>query len=126
MDYNQLIQPHEITVGDRIFTISKIPALEAQGIYSVLAKCISDNGVIGMTMLPWETIRKILSYVAFHNGDAKQMLNTDTMCNLAFKEDFGDLQQVIVAMIKENFGFFVDGKLLNLLVEGLQETASAS
>ena len=126
MDYNKLIQPKEIKIGDRLFTISKIPALEAQSIYSALAKSVTDNGIIGMTMLPWEVNRQILKYVVFNDNGIHVSLDSDVMCNDTFAKDFGDMQQVILAMIKENFSFFVDGKLLNLLVEELQEPASVS
>ena len=126
MNYEKFIQPKEITVGDRTFAISKIPAMEAMSIYSELAKAVSANGALGMTMLPSSVNKQILGYVALHDKDDIWVsLSTDSIINEIFRDDFGDLQQVIIEMVEENFGFFVSGKLLDKLVHRTLETESA-
>lgn len=126
MNYEKFIQPKEITVGDRTFAISKIPAMEAMSIYSELAKAVSANGALGMTMLPSSVNKQILGYVALCGKDGIWVsLSTDSIINEIFRDDFGDLQQVIIEMVEENFGFFVSGKLLDKLVHRTLETESA-
>ena len=126
MNYEKFIQPKEITVGDRTFAISKIPAMEAMSIYSELAKAVSANGALGMTMLPSSVNKQLLGYVALCDTDGIWVsLSTDSIINEIFRDDFGDLQQVIIEMVEENFGFFVSGKLLDKLVHRTLETESA-
>ena len=126
MNYEKFIQPKEITVGDRTFAISKIPAMEAMSIYSELAKAVSANGALGMTMLPSSVNKQILGYVALCDKDGIWVsLYTDSIIIEIFRDDFGDLQQVIIEMVEENFGFFVSGKLLDKLVHRTLETESA-
>lgn len=126
MNYDKFIQPKEITVGDRTFAISKIPAMEAMSIYSELAKAVSANGALGMTMLPPSVNKQILGYVALYDKDGIWVsLSTDSIINEIFRDDFGDFQQVIIEMVEENFGFFVSGKLLDKLVGRTLETESA-
>ena len=126
MEYEKFIQPKEMEIGGRKFAISKIPAMEAMSIYSELAKAVSANGALGMTMLPSSVNKQILGYVALCDKDGIWVsLSTDSIINEIFRDDFGDLQQVIIEMVEENFGFFVSGKLLDKLVHRTLETESA-
>lgn len=124
MNYEKFIQPREVGIGDRTFAVSKIPALTAQQIYSVVSKSVSDNGMIGMTSLPLQTVRQILGYTALFENDSWISMETESIINDTFKNDFGDMQTLVIEMIKENFGFFVSGKLLEKLVELETETDS--
>ena len=126
MQYEKFIQPKEIGIGDRTFAISRIPALDAQQLYNVIAKSVSDNGLIGITMLPGPIVEQILDYTALFGDDKIWLtLSNKSIINEVFQDDFGELQQLVVAMVKENFDFFVSGKLLDKLVEG-EEAATDS
>ena len=126
MQYEKFIQPKEIGIGNRTFAISRVPSLEAQPLYNVIAKSVSDNGLIGITMLPGPIVEQILGYTALFGDDKIWLtLSNKSIINEVFQNDFGELQQLVVAMVKENFDFFVSGKLLDQLVEG-EEAATDS
>lgn len=127
MNYEKFIQPKEVGIGNRTFAVSKIPALEAQPLYNVISKSVSDNGVLGITMLPITIVKQILGYTALYDSDGIWLsLSTESIINDVFKDDFGDLQQLLMAMVKENFYFFVSGRLLDKLVEEEVATESGS
>ena len=126
MQYEKFIQPKEIGIGNRTFAISRVPSLDAQQLYNVIAKSVSDNGLIGITMLPGPIVEQILGYTALFGDDKIWLtLSNKSIINEVFQNDFGELQQLVVAMVKENFDFFVSGKLLDQLVEG-EEAATDS
>lgn len=117
MNYDKFIEPKQINIGERKFTISKIPALKAQAIYTAVAKSVSENGALGMTMLPTATVRDILNYVAVYDesNDYHKVLDTEDSIGNTFNTNVGDMVTVVVRMIHENFGFLTDGNLLALL-----------
>ena len=117
MNYDKFIEPKQISIGERKFTISKIPALKAQVIYPAVAKSVSENGALGMTMLPTATVRDILNYVAVYDesNDYNKVLDTEDSIGNTFNTNVGDMVTVVVRMIHENFGFLTDGNLLALL-----------
>ena len=127
MNYDKFIEPKQISIGERKFTISKIPALKAQVIYTAVAKSVSENGALGMTMLPTATVRDILNYVAVYDesNDYHKVLDTEDSIGNTFNTNVGDMVTVIVRMIHENFGFLTDGNLLALL-EAPEEADSVS
>ena len=127
MNYDKFIEPKQISIGERKFTISKIPALKAQVIYTAVAKSVSENGALGMTMLPTATVRDILNYVAVYDesNDYHKVLDTEDSIGNTFNTNVGDMVIVIVRMIHENFGFLTDGNLLALL-EAPEEADSVS
>ena len=127
MNYDKFIEPKQINIGERKFTISKIPALKAQVIYTAVAKSVSENGALGMTMLPTATVRDILNYVAVYDesNDYNKVLDTEDSIGNTFNTNVGDMVTVIVRMIHENFGFLTDGNLLALL-EAPEEAESVS
>ena len=126
MQYEKFIQPKEIGIGNRTFAISRVPSLEAQTLYNVIAKSVSDNGLIGITILPGSIVEQILGYTALFGDDKIWLtLSNKSIINEVFQNDFGELQQLVVTMVKENFDFFVSGKLLDQLVEG-EEAATDS
>lgn len=122
MDYNKFIKPREVEIGGEIFSISQIPAIESQDLYRVVAKSISENGLIGMTMLPAETVKSILAYVAARTNDQWFPLDTGSRIN-GHVSDKVTMQKLVVAMIRENWGFLVDGSLLDVL--GVQEAGAS-
>ena len=117
MNYDKFIEPKQINIGERKFTISKIPALKAQVIYTAVAESVSENGALGMTMLPTATVRDILNYVAVYDesNDYHKVLDTEDSIGNTFNTNVGDMVTVVVRMIHENFGFLTDGNLLALL-----------
>lgn len=127
MNYDKFIEPKQISIGERKFTISKIPALKAQVIYTAVAKSVSENGALGMTMLPTATVRDILNYVAVYDesNDYHKVLDTEDSIGNTFNTNVGDMVTVVVRMIHENFGFLTDGNLLALL-EAPEEADSVS
>jgi len=125
MNHDKFIQPKEIQINGRLFCISKIPAIEAQGIYSEVCKSVSEHGYIGITMLPMPVVKQILNYAAHCGSDGIWIsLGNDPAINGIFENDFGELQELVVSMVMENFGFFVSGRLLDKLAEVRKETDS--
>lgn len=117
MNYDRFIEPKTIRIGDRKFTISKIPALKAQVIYTAVAKSVSENGSLGLTMLSPNTVKDILNYVAVYDEDNNfnNVLDNEDTIGVVFNKSMGDMVTVVVRMIHENFGFLTDGNLLALL-----------
>lgn len=124
MEYAKFIKPREVSVGDRTFALSQIPAAEAQDLYNVVAKSISDNGLIGMTMLPSGVQRAIMSYVAVKTGEEWFPLDTQTRIDSYLTDSKSDMARLTVLMVKENWGFLADGSLLGVL--GLPEVEEGS
>jgi hypothetical protein len=116
MNYNDFIQPREITIGNRCFAVSKIPALVAQSeIYPAVAKALSSDGALGLTMLPTRVVSAMLAYTAerTENGSWFELDSVDRV-NKAFP-DIKDMHRLVVEMTKENFGFLTDGSLREVL-----------
>jgi len=126
MTYDKFIQPKEIEIGGRKFTVSKIPAMDALTIYGSVAKSITENGLLGITMLPQSVEKSILGYTALSDNGINIIPNTDVLINDIFKGDVGDLKKLVVHMVKENFSFLIGGDLLNLLADKVEATDSVS
>ena len=123
MNAEKFIKAKEISINNRTFVVSKIPEMDAIPIYNEVAKSVSDNGILGITMLPQKTVREIVSFTALIDDDGISLVpNTEQVFNSIFSEDFGSLQTLIISMVKENFDFFVNGKLLEQLAVSPKET----
>ena len=123
MNTEKFIKAKEISINNRTFVVSKIPAMDAIPIYNEVAKSVSDNGILGITMLPQKTVREIVSFTSLIDDDGISLVpNTEQVFNSIFSEDFGSLQTLIISMVKENFDFFVNGKLLEQLAVSPKET----
>ena len=123
MNTEKFIKAKEISINNRTFVVSKIPAMDAIPIYNEVAKSVSDNGILGITMLPQKTVREIVSFTALIDDDGISLVpNTEQVFNSIFSEDFGSLQTLVISMVKENFDFFVTGKLLEQLAVSPKET----
>lgn len=118
MNADKFIKSREVLINEKTFLVSKIPAMDAIPIYNEVAKSVSENGILGITMLPSKTIRDMMSYTALVDEDGISIVpNTESVFNSIFSEDFGSLQTLVVEMVKENFDFFVSGSLLEKLVD---------
>ena len=128
MDYNKFICAKEIEIGGRKFAVSRIPAIEAQtSVYPAVAKCIQLNGFLGTTMLDTAVVREILKYTAVRQDDGSFLeLDIDTRINDTFSKNFEDMARLVVAMIRENFGFLMGGNLHKVLGIVEAETGSDS
>lgn len=125
MNYEKLIQKKEVQIGDNTYCISKIPAIEATEIYPSIAKYYSDYGLIGLTMFDVELTKRILSYTAAYcNGEWKS-LDLNTSITIALASQY-DMKKLVMLMVKENWGFLIDGSLRELLDVPAEETASDS
>ena len=123
MNAEKFIKAKEISINNRTFVVSKIPAMDAIPIYNEVAKSVSDNGILGITMLPQKTVREIVSFTALIDDDGISLVpNTEQVFNSIFSEDFGSLQTLVISMVKENFDFFVNGNLLEQLAVSPKET----
>ena len=123
MNTEKFIKAKEISINNRTFVVSKIPAMDAIPIYNEVAKSVSDNGILGITILPQKTVREIVSFTALIDDDGISLVpNTEEVFNSIFSEDFGSLQTLVISMVKENFDFFVNGKLLEQLAVSPKET----
>lgn len=112
---DSFIDPKEVTIGDRVFTISKIPAIQAQKIYGKILDVVREKGDIGVTALPIDVGMELLKYTALHDKDGGKMpLDTTDRINNTFVNLF-DMIELQTIMVKENFGFFFDGSLLKVL-----------
>lgn len=114
MEYSKFIKPKEIAIGETTFAISQIPALESQEVYRVVAKSVKDEGFIGMTMLPTDIVRAMLAYTAVNVNGTWFPLDTAQRID-GYLQDKKVLVTLIVAMVRENWGFLADGSLLDVL-----------
>lgn len=124
MDYEKFLDPEEVEINGVKFTLSRIPAVQAQQVYGELVKASDGVGDIGMTFLPQNVSRTILSYAAFYDVDSWAVLDTEIVVNNAFRS-LDTLLKLEVAMIRKNFGFLFDGGLRGLL-EALRGIAPAT
>jgi hypothetical protein len=113
---DSFIEPKEVVIGDRTFTVSKIPAIQAQRIYGKIIDVVQEKGDIGITALPLDVGAELLKYTAVHDANGKMPLDTNDKINSTFVNLF-DLIELQTIMVKENFGFFFDGSLLKVLAE---------
>lgn len=123
MNFNDFIQSKELEIDGKKFCISKIPAISATQIYPKIAKYYSDHGVIGLTMFDVALTKELLSYAAFHNGTSWEVLEFESVINRAFDSQF-QMKKLISTIVKENWGFLLDGNLLGLL--GIEEVETES
>ena len=125
MDYEKFIQPKEMEIGGQKFAISKIPAIQAQAIYPAIAKSVKENGLLGMTMLPVDVVRSLMSFASGKSGEHWMPLGNDEVLADTGKDNFGDMQKLLVSIEKYTYDFFVSGDLLDELA-ALEATDSAS
>lgn len=123
MEFDSFLDPEEIELGGTKFTISRIPAFQAQQIYGDVIRSADGVGDIGMTFLPEPVSRLLLKYTAFCDGDTWFVLDQEQRMDRAFKT-LHTLLRLEVAMIRKNFGFLFDGGLQSLL-EDLRGVAGA-
>lgn len=126
MDPDKFISPKEVTINGRQFTISQIPAIPALRLCNEVTKAIAKDGIIGITMLPEQIDREILSYVAVGEGGMKISPDTDRLFSDIFKEKIADAKELVVMMVEENFGFLIRGDLLGKLASLAEATGSDS
>lgn len=127
MDYNKFIQTREITIGSRTFAVSKIPAIDAQAkAYPAVAKSISTDGILGLTMLAPGVVLDILKYsaVRLEGGNWLELDSIDRI-NKTFPE-VKEMHRLVLEMIKENFSFLIDGSLHDVLGAVAAEVVSDS
>lgn len=122
MEYGKFIKPREVEIDGTTYAISQIPALESQDIYRIVAKSVADNGVIGITMIDSHTARTILSYVAVRIDDQWFSLDTEMRIN-NYLINKNTMERLIVLMVRENWGFLIDGNLLDVL--GMEEAVES-
>lgn len=111
MKFQDFISPKTIEIDGKKFTVSKIPAVQAQEIYTQIMKETDGFGNLGFTMLSRDTIIKFLSFASVENeagGQSELGLVSviETHC-----ANLSTLHDLIFAMLKENFGFLFDGHL---------------
>lgn len=114
MMIEDLLDKEEISIGAMKFLISKIPAIQAQEIYGKVIKATDGVGDIGMTFLPIEVARKLLSYTAYKSDDQWLMLDEENRIQTFFP-NLLTLIKLEAAMIRKNFGFLFDGSLPEVL-----------
>lgn len=116
MNYQSFLDPEEKVIDGTKFTVSRIPAIQAQKVYGDIMRSITDIGDIGMTFLPEPVSRELLSYTAFCDDGTWFEIDQDQRMDRAFK-DLQTLIKLEVAMISKNFGFLFGGLLQDLLAE---------
>lgn len=114
MDYSKFIRPKEVEIGGKTYAVSQIPAIESQEAYRDVAKVVREYGPLGMTMLPVGALRDILSYTAVRVNDSWFSLDTESRID-SYLTDKADMNRLVVAMVRENWGFLTDGTLLDVL-----------
>ena len=115
MYVEQFLDAKEVTVGDKTYKISRIPALKAHGIYSRIVRSVGDLGKLGMTMLPEDITRELFGFCAAKNeAGGWTVLDTEDSIN-TYLPRLIDLIALQLKMVEENFGFFEDGRLITLL-----------
>ena len=113
-----MIEEKEITLRDRRFVISKIPAFDGLEIVMQLTK----SPLTGNINLALDTILKLVSYTAAFNsqGQKIQLVSKDLANNHV--ADWEMLKDLSEAMVEYNCSFFPKGGLLNFLKEYAKNT----
>ena len=124
MDPKKFIEPKEIDIDGGKYVISRIPAVQAQGIYRSIMKESKDDGDIAMTYLTAETAVELLSYAASVVGEEWTALDSEGQINFACPK-IERLIKLEAAMIRYNFGFLFDGTLQEVL-ELLRDSSPAT
>jgi hypothetical protein len=113
-----MIEPKEITIKtqagvDKIFTISKFPAIAGR---EIIAKYpLSGMPKIGDYQLNEETMLKLMCYVSAKTADGGQIaLTTKELINNHIPE-WETLARVEIEMMGYNCSFFQQGKISNFL-----------
>lgn len=113
MKPDKFIQPRDVKIGERTFIVSKIPAIDALAIHNVVAKAVIDSGLLGITMLPPSTDLAILRYTAIRDShDRPEPLDSDVAVAVNFEGGIKEMKELVIEMVKENFGFLITGDLL--------------
>ena len=116
MDYSKFIQPRDVKIGKREFSVSKIPAIPAIPIRNEVVRLVREYGLLGLSMADVELTKSLLQYTAVRNENNDWLvLDSASRIDSTFEGSNGDLLSLTVEMIRENFGFFVDGSLPVLL-----------
>ena len=114
MEYSQMIRPREVQIDGKTFCVSKIPALYAIPIRNSITAILKDNGSLGIAMFGERLTRDLLQYCAYNDNGNWEPFITDKRINAAFEDD-ATLLRLTTERVKENFGFFLDGRLPSLL-----------
>jgi hypothetical protein len=106
-----MIEPKEITIRDKRFTISKIPAFDGLEIVMQLTK----SPLTGDISLALDTILKLVSYTAVTNANGQQIqLVTKDLAN-NHVSDWEMLKELAEKTAEYNCSFFPQGGLSNFL-----------
>ena len=111
MEVDSFIDKREVDIDGKKFIISKIPAVQAQELYGKIYRSITDVGDVGMTFLPKDVTKEILSYTAVKDGEDWKAIDDDYTERNAFGANLHMLMMLQIAMIKENYDFLFDGRL---------------
>jgi hypothetical protein len=104
-----LLEPKEIDIDGKLFTISKFPAVAGR---EIIAKYpLSGLPKIGEYKLNEETMFKLMSYVATASG---LRLTTPELIN-NHAGDWETLARIELAMMEYNCSFFRDGRISTFL-----------
>ena len=113
-----MIEPKEITLNNKKFIISKIPAFDGMEIIMNLTKSPLTKDV----SLALDTILKLVSYsAAFDANGNKIMLASKDLAN-SHVSDWEMLRDLAMSMAEYNCSFFPKGGLLNFLRESVKNT----
>lgn len=116
MTVDEFIEVEDLTIDGGKFRISRIPAVQAKAIYGGIMRATDDVGDVGMTFLPIELSKQLLSFAAYFEDDMWLALDSEDRINSAFPL-LENLIKLETAMIKKNFGFLFNGGLRKVLVE---------
>lgn len=113
-----MIEPKEVTLKNKKFIISKIPAFDGIEIILNFTKSPLTQDV----PLALDTLLKLLSYVAaFDVNNNKVMLASKDLAN-SYVGDWEMLRDLAMLMVEYNCSFFPKGGLLNFWRESVQNT----
>ena len=111
MSYEELIKKEKVEIGGRKFAISSIPCVQSHAIWNSCIKSMDGKvSTFGFSHLPMDIVLSIMGYVAVNANGAWTVLEDEDEINRHVSGE-DELQQLVLAMCKKNFGFFFDGSL---------------
>lgn len=109
----ELIQPHEIEVRGKRYTISKFPATVGREI--IYKYPLSNAPKFGEYQISHETMLKLMQYVEVETLDGRTLrLSSETLVN-NHVPDWESLALLEKEMLVYNCSFFQDGRALSFL-----------
>lgn len=112
MNTRTLIAKKDITIGDKKYFVSKMPAFEAQ---KMLLKAFGAFASGSVADIPPELLIELLSYAGAYNAANTEVQFIDEEVLGMMVTDPMDLMEIEVQLVEYNFGFLASGRITDIM-----------